>query len=109
MHTTPGTSTTRLARIAAIRLMYSPMAQLSGAMDLFGVPGAYGAGVVTCQPVILAVLFHTCSGMKPSGVENARTAFKKLEPLPPSPLRAISYMPRSAVKIGHRRPRPVPL
>ena len=29
-------------------------------------------------------------------------------PLDPRPLRAISYMPRSAVKIGHSRPRPVP-
>jgi hypothetical protein len=53
--------------------MYSPIAQLSGAIDRVGVPGAYGSGVSTCQPVMLASRVQTCSGIKPSGVAKARS------------------------------------
>ena len=57
--------------------MYSPIAQLSGAIDWVGVPATYPGGKVTSQPATgVAVWFHTCSGINPSGVENALSALR---------------------------------
>ncbi len=56
--------------------MYSPIAQFRGLIDRVGVPAATFAGFWTDQPVTSVVSLHTCSGMKPWGVENAFTAVR---------------------------------
>src|SRR5664279_255281 len=90
LHTMRGRSITAPAWMEASRLMYSPIAQLSGAMDLVAVPGRCADGVTTSQSGRFVGCVQTCSGMKPSGVENAFSAARYGFPLAPFPVLAIS-------------------